>query len=681
MSQPFIAEDLLRFVVPVDLALSPDDSCLAYVLLSEDSATNKRHSAIWLHDLLHHESPSRQFTSGTHADTQPAWSPDGHWLAFVSTRSGSGQIWIIPVSGGEPRQVTWMYHGASHPRWSPDGKYILFSARIVEDGPAVVESGEKVATRDADLPYHVTRLQYRWDGGPVMDEGRTHLWLVSIAADGMPGVATPLTNGDFDHSDAVWSPDGNYIAFISDRADNRDANATSTVWCLERALGQVSPVSDGMGHPSRPSWSPDGQMLAWYEDPFDGYHTFSNAHIIVAERDGEGWHSPRDVMPGEDLCVGASLACDIGSAAATIPLWAADGQSFITTAYEQGMVTLWRVGMDGNVQRLTTTDTQIGTYAITRSSQQLYAIAMTSARPLDIAHFKLESVPVREPTVWLTEMNSWLNDTSNSLPEEFTFAAPDGWSIQGWLQYPLGANEPENTDKRWPLVVLVHGGPHGYYGPAYSANRHLLLSMGYATLIINPRGSVGYGETFARACDRDWGGADYSDIMAGIDAVLIRGRIDSQRLAITGTSYGGYMTNWALGHTDRFKAGVAINSVSNLLSSFGTSDVDTVYGVVEQGGSPWERMQWYIERSPITYAPQIVTPLRVIGSENDWRCPIEQSEQMYQALKYLGRADTDFLRFPNVGHNINKGTPRQRVAMRQAVAEWIARYVTPGGLP
>jgi dipeptidyl aminopeptidase/acylaminoacyl peptidase len=208
--------------------------------------------------------------------------------------------------------------------------------------------------------------------------------------------------------------------------------------------------------------------------------------------------------------------------------------------------------------------------------------------------------------------------------------------------------------------------------------KQLFTGAGYAVVYVNPRGSIGYGEGFARICDRDWGGSDYQDVMVGLDAALARGRLDPERMAVTGTSYGGYMTNWIIGHTDRFKAAVTINSVSNLISIFGTGDIDTTFGLPEYGGTLWERWEYFVERSPITYAPQITTPTRVIGAEHDWRCPIEQSEQLYTAIKLLGRAETDFLRVPGTSHSINTGSPKQRIAQRRAILEWITRFVPVG---
>ena len=257
-------------------------------------------------------------------------------------------------------------------------------------------------------------------------------------------------------------------------------------------------------------------------------------------------------------------------------------------------------------------------------------------------------------------------------PERFTFKGPDDWDIDGWLYRPHGA-EP---GKQYPLVLWIHGGPFSSYGSTFYLWAQVLAARGYAALYVNPRGSSGSGEAFAQAVDFDWGGKDYEDILAGVEAALARGGLDPDRMAVTGGSYGGYMTNWIIGHTTRFRAAVTLNSVTNLTSSFGTGDIDSVFAE-RQYGLPWEAEAHYRERSPITYAPQIVTPTRIIHAENDYRCPIEQGEQLYVWLKKLGRAPVDFIRVPRSSHTVN-ASPRQRLQVREKVFEWIERYVPAG---
>jgi dipeptidyl aminopeptidase/acylaminoacyl peptidase len=378
------------------------------------------------------------------------------------------------------------------------------------------------------------------------------------------------------------------------------------------------------------------------------------------------WRHTWDALDGQDVSVGAGLVGDLAALPAGPPVWSADGRAIYLTAHARGVTNLHRVDLaERTIVPLTQGAWQFGPLALA-GDDAIIALATDVARPADLVRCNLADATC----TWLTEANPWLRERACSVPEEFTYSTEDGWQMQGWIMWPTS----REGDALVPAILHIHGGPHGSYGPCYHAQRQQFAGAGYAVIFVNPRGSVGYGETFARACDRDWGGADYNDIMAGLEAALARGGIDPARLAVTGVSYGGYMTNWIIGHTDRFKAAVTINSVSNLISSFGTSDVDGVFGVIEQGGTPWDRRDWYLERSPTTYADRVTTPTRVIGAERDWRCPIEQSEQMYTALRYFNHAPTDFLRVPGASHSIRTGTPGQHVAWCNAILEWIARY-------
>ncbi len=681
MPAPLTPADLLRFAVPTSLALAPDTHRLAYTVLTQDADADERRSTIWLLDLAQPDAPTRQLTSGTHRDTAPQWSPDGAWLAFVSDRADGTQLWLLPADGGEPVRLTRMRYGVSQPRWSPDGRSLLFLTGVPPADDPIQPADEDRAAREKRAKYdatrlrHVTRLQYRWDGYGELLEGRQHIWRIDVGdlVARHPGATvpapTPLTTGDYDHLDPAWSPDGAHIAFVSDRSEERDANRTDAIWLLEVASGALTQITTQPCENHTPAWSPDGR-LAWFSQAVAPEWSHSDTHLWLAERQGDTWQA-RDVLAGQDANVGHGISGDIASLPTSPPAWSADSRTIYLTANVRGTSNLHRVAVaEGTITAITEGAWQLGPL-VEVNAQTVVAIAADPTRPADLLRCDLASHPAT--TEWLTTLNPWLADYHTSRPHEFAFTAPDGWQLQGWVMPPPG-DAADDLPASWPVILQIHGGPHGWYGPCYNATRQIFAGAGYAVVFVNPRGSIGYGEVFARACDRDWGGGDYQDIMAGLDAALARGGLNADRLAVTGVSYGGYMTNWIIGHTDRFKAAVTVNSVSNLISSFGTSDIDTVSGVVEQGGTPWERRDWYIERSPITYADRITTPTRVIGAERDWRCPIEQSEQMYTALRYFGRAATDFLRVPGTSHSIATGTPGQRVAHVRAMLEWIARY-------
>ena len=675
MTAALTPEDIVHFAAPIGFALAPDGTRLVYALLTVDAESDQRRSALWLLDLRQPGSAPRRLTGGAQRDHSPQWSPDGEWLAFVSDRTGKPQLWVLPTAGGEPSQLTRLRHGAHTPRWSPDGQLLLFLAEVRADADPLLPAAEDPAAREraerheATRLRHITRLQYRWDGDDI-SEGRQHVWRVAFDAaavgrgDAAPAPAQ-VTSGDFDHLDPAWSPDGTRIAFVSDRAEDRDANRTDDLWVQDLAAGTVTRVTN---HPSEnhlPAWGPDGR-LAWLCAKVVAGISYSNTHVWQAELAGDGWHT-WDALDGHDVLAGLGISSDIAVVPSGSPVWSVDGQALYLTLHTRGVTNLFRLDRaGGGLTALSQGDWQFGPVAPAPDGT-LIALAATPERPVDLARCNATEAA---PPAWLTEVNPWLSERAFAMPEGFTYTTDDGWELEGWVMWPTTrvAGAPV------PAILQIHGGPHGSYGPGFNAQRQQFAGAGYAVIVVNPRGSVGYGETFARACDRDWGGADYHDIMAGLAAALARGGIDAGRLAVTGVSYGGYMTNWIVGHTDRFRAAVTINSVSNLISSYGTSDVDSVFGVVEQGGTPWDRRDFYLERSPLTYADRVTTPTRVIGAERDWRCPIEQSEQFYVALRAFNRAPTDFLRVPGASHSIRTGTPGQHVAWCRAVLEWIARY-------
>lgn len=676
MSNPFIPDDLLNCAVPTECAISPDESRLLFTLLTQDGAKDMKVSALWQLDLTKLQATPFQCTVGISRDSQPCWSPKSDYIAFVSDRSGTPQLWIMPAHGGEARQATRLRGGVSALVWSPDGASVAVLSSPEDLTNPFLEDKDKADSNHVIT--HVTRLQYRRDGGQP-NPSRVHCFIIDVI-DWLSGGDIPVphavTSGDFSHTEIAWSPDSKRLAMISDRTEQRDANMTTDVWVLTIASGELVCLTNQLWITEKPSWSPDGKYLAWYATVATLTNSISVQHIHVAElcENGE-WSVPMDILGKQDVMVGELINADIGSIASPPAQWSTDGQWLYTTQAAHGTVHLWRYAFDGSAaEQITSGPMQIGCWYLAHDARHVFAIITTPMRLPELVQFCLDSLPCTVPERWLTNVNPWLTEKAITIPELVTYLTTDGWWMDAWVQFPAAASDHANAAIYWPAIVLIHGGPHGFYGPIFSTLRQMFVDAGYAVVYMNPRGSVGYGEFFARACDGDWGGGDYRDIMEGLDAVIARHHIDPNRLAVTGTSYGGYLTNWIISHTNRFKAAVTINSVSNLVSSFGTSDIDSVYGLGDQRGSPWQKMAHYIERSPITHAPNIVTPTRVIGAEEDWRCPIEQSEQMFTAIKLLGRTETDFIRIPRVSHSINRATPKQRVAQRKAIIEWIQRY-------
>jgi dipeptidyl aminopeptidase/acylaminoacyl peptidase len=666
-------EDTWAFRLVTDMWLAPDGRRVAFTLETQDKELNEKRSAIWLLDVG--AGAPHQFTSGTKHDSSPRWSADGRFLAFLSDREGEkSQVWVMSADGGEARRLTNMKHGVSEFCWSPDGAWIAFTSEVRLDGkitnaddpPQDAKAKEREERDEAERLREVTRLQFRWDGRGLL-EGRNHLFKIKVES----GELARLTEGDYHHSEPAWSPDGKYIVVCSDRAEDRDANLTQDLWLIDAETKTDLRLTDGSADVSAPAWSPDGQMIAYCMTPVLPRNSAANTHVMVISREGG---APHDVSDQNDLDCHPAMLTDLHWGGSSPPQWSADGLWLYAVVTEHGSTNVFRFPTaGGDSERVTGGEHHISMIALTSDGRSLLALQADPQNIWDVYHYRLDTAPTTAPERRLTTMNAaLLGEAALAQPERFTFKGPDDWDIDGWLYRPQSA-EP---GKRYPLVLWIHGGPFSSYGSTFYLWAQALAARGYAALYVNPRGSSGSGEAFAQAVDFDWGGKDYEDIMAGVDAAIARGGIDPERLAVTGGSYGGYMTNWIIGHTNRFKAAITLNSVTNLTSSFGTGDIDSTYAE-RQYGLPWEAEAVYRERSPITYAPTITTPTRIIHAENDYRCPIEQGEQLYVWLKKLGRAPVDFIRVPRSSHTIN-ASPRQRLHVREKVFEWIERYVPAG---
>lgn len=596
----YTPDDFWRLRLITEMRLSMDGALLAYVLQESDEASNSTGAAIWLMDT--HTGQTKRLTWGSSYDTSPRFSPDGRRLAFLSNRGGaSGQIWLLSLDGGEAEPVAPSARGASELEWSPDGESLYFKR--------TVKPTDNVGR---DRPRMTTRLVYRWDGKGYLD-GRTHLFRARLGME----AAEQLTSGDLDCSHPTPSPDGCWLAYLSDEGDERDANMTTDIYVMDLSTRESRRLTHAQHRISHLSWSPGSDRLAYLAEPKVSSHSAYNVGLhVFSLATGEAV----SLLEGADRSAEVGVYGDLPGPGLSAPQWTTGGHEIVFLSQRGGGVDALAVNADSHAIRTIASGPHIAQCALSPDGARLYTVPCDPRSPWDIVAYPLAEgaeVSARK----LTQVNAeLLADRVVVEPERFSYPSFDDQRIEAWLYRPAGVHRQPA-----PLVLWLHGGPDSAYGESFYLLAQVFAAKGYATLHLNPRGSVGYGEEFTQAVDYDWGGGDYQDIMAGVDAALARGGLDAERMAVMGASYGGYLTNWIIGQTQRFRAAVTINSVTNLLSCFGTADLDPVWA---QGyyGWPWENMDFYLRRSPIMHAHRVNTPTRIIAAERDYRCPMSQSE-------------------------------------------------------
>ena len=638
---PVTPDDLFEITDLSDLDFHPEGKRLTFATSRLDREANSYLRALWESDVETGE--LRQLTRGE-GDQSPKWSPDGRWLAFRSSRDGSPQLWVLPQGVGEARQVTALESGISAFAWAPDSRRLAVVSAVTEPSVAEQMLGRTVASESGDLIV-ADRLRYR-AGTTYLGSAYPHIFVVSI--DGNDPLQ--VTVGPYEDTEPAWSPGGERIAFVSNRTDEPDFNRDTDIWVVSTSGGEAERFSGGPGTDASPRWSPDGAWLAFRgnTDPHDYGSQYEvwltdaqggEPRILTENID----HAPSSFSwtPANDLAVSFQIHGNI-----EIHRLELDGthRAVVTGT---GQATSFAVGPDGALGYLWTTPT---------TPAEVY-VAEGSAEGRKLSAFN----------------DDWRASRQLSDAEEFWYKGADDWDVQGWIMKPAGYQ----PGARYPTVLEIHGGPYGMYGNGFSLEFQILASQGWGVLFTNPRGSTGYGQNFEHAVTGDLVGKAFDDIMAGVDeALATHDWIDPARLGVTGGSYGGLMTNWVVGHTDRFAAAVTQRSISNWISFFGTADIPS-WVELELDGTPWEVPMRLWESSPIAYADRMTTPTLVLHSELDFRVPVSQGEEMYRALMRQG-VPSLFVRFPNEGHGLpNSGQPLHRLERLDWIVRWFAKYLAP----
>ncbi len=641
-------EDLFNLRFLNGGALSPDGSRVAYCVNKVDAEADKEFSAIHLLEIATGE--TRQMTSGKTLDRGMRWSPDGRSLAFVSDRGGQAQLYLLPVDGGEARQLTDFKRGIGESvAFSPDGDRIAFSA--VDDADAPDLSAE---------PYRLDRTVYRFDGIGYLDDAVQDIYALELAS----GEITRLTDDRGNNSNPRWRHDGSAILFDANMRVDASRAMTPDLKLVDLA-GRQSTLLEDWASVEKASFTPDGGRVVFMGRPDDGKPIGTKSDLYALDI-ATGAIDCR--TEGLDVGVGGYLIMDmpILGLKACPALVSDDGESAFAMVQRGGSDHIYRIALSGPEDCRQVTEGDCAVFPLDRRGSKLLYARTDLNSPPDLFLVELGDGSSRQ----LTQLNAEALD-GVALPENerLLWQSVDGVEVEGWYM------KPPNGEAPYPTILYIHGGPNAAYGYGFQFDFQMLAGAGYGVLFLNHRASTGYGDSFSTAIVGDWGNLDYQDLMSGVDCAIARGLADGERLGVCGTSGGGNLSCWIIGQTDRFKAAIPHNPVANWRSFYGTSDIGIWFSVEQLGGHPHEIPEVYDRCSPITYAHRCVTPTLLVQCEIDWRCPAEQSEQFYTVLKANGCV-VEMLRQPGGFHGgSTTGAVTLRRAHNDAMLDWFGRYV------
>ena len=661
--RPLTAEDLYKLQLVSDPQISPDGEYVIFGLMRVERKTEKKYTNLWV--VPTNGGQPRQFTYGDQTDTHPRWSPDGTEIAFLSNRKDEKQmqIYIIPFGGGEARPVTDMKGIFAGFEWSPDGRKFVSQFRKTDE--AVIEREKDEQKKKLSIvARHITSLRYKGDGMGYLPEEKWHIWTFAAAS----GAGTQLTDGDKNETEPHWSPDGQHIVFVSNQDDDPDLNSDLVdMYLIPAAGGEFRLIETGhVTTKSSPSFSPDGKEIA-YLARVQHYNWYQNVNLyIVPVENGEA----RNITVNTDLHLNdATLGDAKGGTAAPPPIWSHDGKHIINQVTKHGAQPILQFNLE-TAEYEAVVDNGETITGFSMSADQSKLVYITNSMD------DVEQIWLRDADGSTRQLTNFNEDLFAEIEwgelEEVWFKGNDDNDLQGWIL------KPPNFDpsKTYPSILEIHGGPMAQYGRSFMHEFHYLAAQGYVVYYTNPRGGQGYGQDHLSAISNQWATVDYDDLMAWTDYVEKLPYIDTERMGVTGGSYGGYMTTLIIGKTHRFKAAVAQRVVSNLLSFYGSSDMNwNTEGLVGMSTQPWNDLEGYWKQSPISYIGNAKTPTLIIHSEMDYRCDREQGEQVFVALKRMG-VDSEFVLFPGESHGLSRnGRTDRRIERLAHIARWFEKYL------
>lgn len=649
------AEDIAAIALPQSPAISPDAETVVYAVKRMQLAEN-RYTSHLLRVPLRGGRPVR-LTHGAHLDTSPCMSPDGRHVAFLSDRDGGTNVWLLPTDGGEARRLTSLTGAVARLTWRPDGRALLVVHRP-DDRP-------DESTRAKRPTYkHVTRLSRKLDGDGWFSGARWHAYVVHVAS----GRVRQVTKGEFDVGDACFSPDGTHVAFVANLEPDADRWIDQSHLYVARAMGgRPKRVSRRGGPKLFVLWDGDALITAGH---FGGPGEWIRHDMAIHEvrvRDGRQRALTKPLRSWPDNHTASDTAA-LGPAA---PVVYEDGGAarLAFSVQEEGASHVYSIPRAGGRPRLELGGS-VNVYGLSATRRGTCALAATTMRDAgDIYSLTLDGSRAAHR---LTETNrAFFRRTRLTEPEEVKFASGRR-RVHGWILKPPGFRK----DRSYPMLLEIHGGPMAQYGYVFFFEMHLLAARGYVVVFSNPRGSSGYGTAWMKAIDRGrWGTVDYEDLMAVTDSMARKRYVDTHRMGVLGGSYGGYMTTHIVGRTRRFRAAVTQRQAGNRLIHFGMSDFGW-YGAFATGGAmPWERPMRYLKLSPNYRAGDIRTPLLIIHSEQDHRCPIVEGEELFTFLEVQGKT-VEMVAFEGESHGLSRGgKPQNRLERLRRILDWFDRYL------
>ena len=614
--------------------VSPDGDWVAYTVRSSDYDENNTETRIWMIPAMGGE--ALPMTAKGYSAGNPQWSPDGKYLSFTASRNGSNgtQVWVLNRMGGEAQQLTFVEQGVSGYEWSPDGSRLLLMIRDKDEDES-----------DEPRPYVIDRLQFKRDYAGYLDRRRTHIYTFT------PGdtTVTQLTFGDFDHSGATWSPDGQSIAFVSNRTDNPDGNTNNDIWIVSADEGEkeggLIQVTTNRGSDTSPAWSPDGTEIAYTTNIEPEKIWYATTHLATISAAGNG--TPRLLTRELDRNISS-------------PRYSEDGESILFIYEDAGETQLASIQRDGSgFTRLVQGEVTVRDFSM--QGDYIATLKGTFSSPNELYYY------LNGESTQLTNVNrEYLERVETADFKEIRFNSKDGTEIHGFLVKPIGYEQ----GIRYPTLLRIHGGPVAQYSHSYSFEAQLFAANGYVVIMTNPRGSSGFGQAFSEILFADWGNKDFEDVIAGVDYAIEQGYSDPDRLGVGGWSYGGILTNYVITKSDRFKGAISGASETLYRSNYGHDHYQLYWE--KELGLPWETPENYERISPFNDVANVTTPTLWMGGSDDWNVPILGSEQMYQAMKRLG-IETQLIVYPGEHHGIR--TPAFQKDRYERYLDWFDHYV------